>query len=234
MNNTFLNELETIAKSYGADLFGLADISSVLDFICAQGGEHLRKFPYGISIGIRLIDSIVDELDRRNEASVFYTYRTLYNTVNARLDQISFILAKRIQEKGYLAYPVPASQIIDQNKLVGVVSHKLVANLSGLGWIGKNCLLITPEYGPRVRLSTILTNMPLPAGKPIENKCGSCNLCVQECPAKAFTGIKFNPQEPREKRFNALACYKYQRERESKMGDSLCGLCVHICPYGKK
>ncbi len=227
-------ELENLAKSLGADIFGVGDISSTLDFICEQGGEHLRKFSRGISIGIRLLDSIIDELYRRNEASVFYTYRALYNTVNSKLDQITFTLAKYIQNKGYQAYPVPASQIIDQNKLIGVVSHKLIANLAGLGWIGKNCLLITPQCGPRIRLATILTNMPLDSSKPIENRCGDCNLCVQICPVKAFTGVPFNPREPREKRFNAHLCHKYQREREAKMGDTLCGLCVYICPYGKR
>ncbi|MEM0053441.1 MAG: 4Fe-4S double cluster binding domain-containing protein [Nitrososphaeria archaeon] len=234
MDSNYLNYLENLAKSLGANVFGAADISSALDFVCEQGGQHLRKFSYGISIGIRLLDSIVDELHRRDEATVFYTYRALYNTVNARLDQIAFTLAKYIQDKGYLAYPVPASQIIDQNKLIGVISHKLVANLAGLGWIGKNCLPITPKYGPRVRLASILTNMPLYAGTPVENRCGECNMCVQACPAKAFTGVSFRPEEPREKRFNAQLCYKYQREREAKIGDSLCGMCVYICPYGRR
>ncbi|MEM3389743.1 MAG: 4Fe-4S double cluster binding domain-containing protein [Thermoproteota archaeon] len=234
MDDSLTFELENLAKSLGIDIFGVCDISLALDFICEQGGVHLKKFSRGISIGVRLLDSIVDELYKRNEASVFYTYKALYNTVNSKLDQIAFTLAKYIQDKGYLAYPVPASQIIDQNKLIGVISHKLVANLAGLGWIGKNCLLITPKYGPRVRLASILTNMPLYTGTPVENRCGECNMCVQACPAKAFTGVPFRPEEPREKRFNAQLCYKYQREREAKMGDSLCGMCVYICPYGRR
>jgi epoxyqueuosine reductase QueG len=234
MSDLLLNELGGMARSQGADLFGVADISSALDFICNQGGSHLRKFSRGISIGISLINSIVDELHRREEASIFYTYRALYNTVNARLDQIALSLAKRIQDEGYDAYPVPASQIIDHKKLVGVVSHKLIAHLAGLGWIGKSCLLITPRYGPRVRFATILTNAPLASGTPMEDNCGNCSACVEICPVKAFTGVPFNPLESREKRFDAHSCYKYQREREAKMGDSLCGLCVYVCPYGRK
>ncbi|NIO36787.1 epoxyqueuosine reductase, partial [Candidatus Bathyarchaeota archaeon] len=52
-------ELERTAKELGADLFGVADLTVAQDFICKQGGEHLRRFPRAISIGIRLLDAVV-------------------------------------------------------------------------------------------------------------------------------------------------------------------------------
>ncbi len=226
--------LKNCAMNLGADLFGIADLSEAQDFICAQGGDYLGRFQRGISVGIHLLDGIVDGLMRHEDPVSIYTYRGLYNSVNLRLDQIALSLAKIIQNEKYVTYVIPASQTIDNSKLVGAISHKLVANLSGLGWIGKNCLLITPEYGPRVRWATILTDSPLKAGKTIKNECGKCKECVDICPVKAFTGVPFNPSEPREVRFKAHSCRAYSRRREERMGEGLCGLCVYICPYGKK
>ena len=226
--------LEGIAKELGADLFGIADLTIAQDFVCKQGGEYLGKFPRAISIGIRLSDAVVDELYRRHDPAVTYTYTALYNSVNSRLDHIGLLLAKRIQEKSYKAYVIPASQTVDSNKLIGVFSHKLAANLAGLGWIGKSCLLVTPSYGPRVRFATILTDAPLEAGSPIGEKCSDCMKCVNSCPAKAFTGASFNPSEAREARFYAHLCRSYRKKREEKLGEGfLCGLCVYVCPYGR-
>jgi epoxyqueuosine reductase QueG len=233
VETSFQCELENAARELGADLFGVADLTEAQDFVCNQGGEYLRKFPRAISIGIRLMDAVVDELHRHEERSVIFTYRALYNSVNSRLDHIGLLLARRIQKEGFQAYPIPASQVIDNDRLVGTVSNKLAPNLAGLGWIGKSCLLVTPEYGPRVRFATILTDAKLKAGSSIKVRCGECRACVNICPPKAFSGVPFDPKEPREIRFNAHACYDYMKRREQKLGEQLCGLCVYICPYGK-
>jgi len=226
-------QLEQIAKEQGADLFGVADLAVAEDFVCSQGGEHLKKFPRAISIGIHLLDAIIDELYRHEDPTVVFSYKRLYSSVNSQLDHIALLLARRIQEEGYQAYPVPAAQRINSNKLIAVTSHKLVANLAGLGWIGKSCLLITPNYGPRVRLSTIFTDAPLETGYSISEKCAECGACMKICPVKAFTGASFNPSEPRETRFNAHLCESYMNKRREKLGEDLCGLCVYICPHGR-
>ena len=233
VETSFQCELENMARELGADLFGVADLKDAQDFICKQGGEYLRKFPMAVSIGIRLMDAVVNELHRHEERPVIFTYRALYNSVNSRLDHIGLLLARRIQKEGFQAYPIPASQIIDYDRLVGVVSNKLAPSLAGLGWIGKSCLLVTPEYGPRARFATILTDATLKAGSPMKVQCRACKACVDICPPKAFTGVPFDPKEPREVRFNAHACYNYMQRREQKLGEQLCGLCVYVCPYGK-
>ena len=233
---SFKSELEDFACSIGADLFGVADLTdrAAHDHVLWQGGEMLARFPKGISIGIRLVDAVIDELYRHDEPSPIYSYRGLYNSVNSDLDRVTLAIAKRIQEEGYSAYPIPASQTIDDRKLSGAVSHKLLANLSGLGWIGKNCLLITPEFGPRVRLASVFTDALLEAGVPIENRCGDCVDCVEICPPGAFTGVKFDPEEPRDVRFRANMCRNYTRQRAELLGEGICGLCVYVCPKGKK
>jgi epoxyqueuosine reductase QueG len=225
-------ELKIFAKNLGIDFFGVADLTTARDFIRVQGGEHVGRFPRAVSVGMRLLDAVVDELFRHEEPSAICTYRALYNTTNANLDRAALLIAKRIQDAGFKAYPVPTSQTIDPRKLEGTFSHKLAAHLAGLGWIGKSCLLITPENGPRVRLATTLTDAPMEPGTPLPVRCGDCRRCVDVCPVKAFTGVPFNPSEPRDVRFRAHLCNDYSERRARFLGEGLCGLCVYICPYG--
>jgi epoxyqueuosine reductase len=225
-------ELENLARNLGSDLFGISNLETAHDFIETQGGQSVAGFPRAVTIGIRLVDAVVDELCQHEERSVLFTYRGLYSSVNANLDRTALLVGKKIQEMGCKAYPIPASQTSDPTRLQGVFSHKLAAHLSGLGWIGKSCLLITPDHGPRVRLATVLTDAPLKPGAPLASRCGDCNRCVEICPAKAFTGIPFNPSEPRDARFKARLCKEYSDRRAQLFGEGLCGLCVYICPYG--
>jgi len=92
------------------------------------------------------------------------------------------------------------------------------AHLAGLGWIGKNCLLVTPEEGPRVRWTTVLTDAPLQVtGKPMEERCGDCEACIAICPVKAFTGEPFRENESREARFDAGKCNRYFAQMREKV-----------------
>lgn len=102
---SFRAQLDEKARELGADLFGVADLAVARDFICEQGGEYLRQFPRAISIGIRLLDGIVDGLLRHEDRATVFTYRALYNSVNSRLNHIALLLAKRIQDEGFSAFP---------------------------------------------------------------------------------------------------------------------------------
>lgn len=107
--------------------------------------------------------------------------------------------------------------------------------MAGLGWIGKSCLLINPEAGPRVRWTTILTDTPIePTGVPLENNCGACTDCVDNCPVSAFTGKNFRTDEDREVRYDAKKCENYFKSMEDAGKIPVCGLCIYICPIGKK
>jgi epoxyqueuosine reductase QueG len=231
--NLFQEELKGSANKLGIDLFGAADLQKARDYILAQGGEVIASFPRAVSLGMRLQDAVIDELFRHEDPSAIFTYRGLYNSVNANLDIATLLIAKKIQEGGFKAYPIPASQTLSKVKQEGAISHKLVANLAGLGWIGKSCLFVTSDYGPRVRLATILTDAPLEVGRSIPNGCGNCNECIEICPPKAFTGVPFDPSEPRDVRFRVHLCSEYMNLRSNLIGASLCGLCVYICPNGR-
>lgn len=227
--------LEKCAKDEGADFFGVADLSPAHDAILEQGGEIVASYPRAISLGFRLIDPLVDQLPMRRERAVAVSYRLhCYDIINQRLDLLASRLSSVIQRSGYKAFPVPSSARASDEKICAVFSHKLAAHLAGLGWIGKSCLLVTPEVGPRVRWTTILTDALLKPGTPMDTRCGDCHDCVDACPVKAFTGRDFFEAEPREARYDARRCEKYLNGMEASTGYGVCGMCLYICPHGKK
>jgi epoxyqueuosine reductase QueG len=229
----FQDELKQFVQDCDIDFFGVADLTPVQQYILTQNGEHLASFPRAIALGIRLPDAVVDELHRHEDLSAILPYRGIYNSVNNSLDNVALHVAQKLQIAGFKGYPIPASFPFDHTTLTGAFSHKLAAHLAGLGWISTNCMLITPEYGPRVRWATILTDAPFGIGQPIANQCGDCRACVDICPVNAYTGVPFNASEPREVRFDAEKCMEYFKQRAKRVGEMICGLCVYICPYGK-
>jgi epoxyqueuosine reductase len=230
-------QLQQSAMDLGADYFGIADLSPAHEAIAEQGGAELAGYPRAISIGVALLHPIVNQLSRHIERPAAAGYRShCYEIVNTRLDQIVSRLASAVQRCGHRAYPVAASQRVDDKRICAIFSHKLSAHLSGLGWIGKNCLLITPDMGPRVRWASLLTDAPLtPTGQPIEQRCGDCRECADICPVRAFTGESFRAEEPRSARFDAAKCDRYFRKMRDKDPETaICGLCLFTCPYGRK
>lgn len=237
VNYVSLNEsINKLAKQYGISYFGVADLTYAYDAILEQGGPNIAKYPYAISLGIALINDIVDQLPNRSRRDVAVNYKHhAYDIINQRLDITASLISSFIQDKGYNVLPIPASKRYDDERICASFSHKLGAHLAGLGWIGKSCLLVTPDHGPRVRWISILTNAPLiPTSKQMEEKCGECNKCVTICPVKAFTNRSFKKDEPRELRYNARKCEKYFESMKEKEKVSVCGMCLYICPYGNR
>lgn len=236
-------EISKLADSAGIDFIGVADLSPALPFIREMGGDVVDGFPLAVSIGIRLPDPVVDMLPKRFDRAVAVNYRNhAYVTINYRLDVFTSRLAGIIQREGFRALPIPAAErssgdyaLSNDKKIHAVFSHKLAAHLAGFGWIGKSCLLVTPQYGPRVRWSSVLTDAPLKVtGKPIKKKCGKCRECVDICPVKAFKGREFDPKESREMRYDAKRCQDYHHKMETKIGLPVCGMCLYVCPSGRK
>lgn len=225
--------LDEFARHLGADFVGVADLSYARKAVALQGGEKISRYPLAVSIGIILPKAVVDELQFRDEDPyVVLNYQHAYDIINLRLDLLTSKIGSLIQNEGYKALPIPASKRVKDNRICAEFSHKLAAHLAGLGWIGKSCLVVTPEAGPRVRWATVLTDAPLtPTGKPMEEQCGNCTNCVDICPVSAFTGEAFREGDAREVRYDARKCENYLEDTETP---SVCGLCVYNCPHGKK
>ena len=229
------SRIDSVAACSGCDFLGVADLAIAERAIRDQGGDAVAGFPKAVSIGIAVPHAIVDQLPNRADPAVAASYwRHAYDVINERLNMAASQVASVLQRDGYRALPVPASESIDRERLCAVFSHKLAAHLAGLGWIGKSCLLVTPQVGPRVRWISVLTDAPLRAtGGPTEEKCGDCTECVDICPVHAFTGRPFREDEPRSARYDAAKCDEHLAEEESQSGMRVCGLCLYVCPHGR-
>jgi len=229
--------LQKILEDYQIDLFGIADIRKYEDDLISYGGEIVKGYKFGISMGIVLPGSIVDGLKNRfdkNISSLYYTHS--YNIINDRLNIISSVISSFLNKKGYKTLPIPAAERTDLDNAIATISHRMIAYLSGLGWIGKSCLLVTPDFGPRVRLVSVLTNAPLKVtGSIIKQKCNSCIECVRICPVQAITGKNFNTKDARMVRFDFTKCQDYfEKMKKDNSRKPVCGMCLYICPFGKK
>jgi epoxyqueuosine reductase len=232
MNNSAIEELLT---PFQVDYIGYADLSTYQNELYLSGGNIVKEYSCGISIGIIIPNSIVDFLPERSNMDVACQYRIQgYDIINNRLNTIASILASYLNKNGYRTLPITAADR-DSKKTNGIISHKMIAHIAGMGWIGKSCLLITPKNGPRVRFVSILTDAPLKTvNSPIEQKCGTCRECQKICPVNAIIGRNYIQGEEREKRFEYDACYNYFEEMKINQQYSVCGMCLFICPYGRK
>ena len=210
-------ELKKFVKNNGADLFGIANLRNYQnEFIKNKVKKGIDR---GIVIGVRLSSEILEDIEDHPTQEYYHHYRQ----VNMFLDQLALKVTTYIQSKGYRAYPVPASQIKNWEKQTALVSHKHLAFLAGLGWIGRNNLLITPQYGAQVRLVSILTDFPLEYDSPVAQDCGNCVKCISVCPVNA---ISLFPED-----FNHLACFMQLKEfvKMKYVGQYICGICVKAC-----
>jgi len=208
---------------WGASIVGFADLNQMVP----QGWAHLKT---GVSVGVRLSNSIIDEIS--NGPTLTYAHH--YRTTNQLLDSIAIKTTNFLQSLGYEALPIPASQKVDEKNLAGLISHKMIATRAGLGWIGKNALLITPQYGPRIRLVSVLTNAHLRGGRPIiESKCGKCGSCVKACPAGALKGKNWTLNTRREEIMEVNLCHEVTKHNNEDLGETVCGVCVSVCPFGR-
>jgi ferredoxin len=217
-------ELESFARQRGADLFGVADLGAAHDFLVARGGPG-ADFPFAVSMAMCLNDAIVEGHDPDTLPRQSAYWHHVYDVVTPALDALAYDVSRWLAGRRFRAFPVPGSTPYDSERLEGVVSHKLAAHVAGLGWIGKNCLLLTRAFGPRVRLVTVLTDAPLAVSAPIDRRCGRCRVCVDACPVSAFSGTEFAPEQGREVRFDAFKCSEFRRQHA-------CGRCVAVCPVG--
>lgn len=215
----------------GAALVGFARLEG-LDLPGTMG------LPYAISIAYTLPLEVIESL--RNGPT--QTYHSQYKEKNAILNLIGRGVVGLIRSAGYKAHLVEATlEDAGQENYIesfnGTLPHKTAATLAGLGWIGKSSLFISSLYGPRVRLGTVLTDLPLEAGDPVNaGKCGSCRACIKACPVAAIRGREWCVDMGSDGLLDARACRKKALELSAGLGinDSLCGICIWACPVGRE
>lgn len=229
-----------MALEHGWDLCGFADITLHQPYMESYCGEFIRQFPRAISLIIRLSNSAVDSIAEQHRDKILSFHYYNYHAVDYLQDTGTVKIANFIERYGWKAYPVPASYGVYKDRLAGLISHKLVARAAGLGWIGKNGLLITPQFGPRIRLATILTDAPLNTENVniIKPECHNCRICTEACPAHAISGCEFNEDKPGSRLVDVNRCFNFMEKRKEswdiQIDRCVCGLCVAVCPCGKR
>lgn len=191
-----------------------------------------QELPNAISIVVKLSDYVVDEIDGAPTFAYFQHYRA----VNAFLDQAALRIGLLIESLGYRYLPVAASQSIPsaERPYSALISHKAVARMAGLGTIGKSALFLSYRYGPRVRLCTILTDLPLDCVETEEERdvCKGCTRCAASCPAMALRGTLYRRGIERADIIDVAACSNYMKEHFQHIGrGAVCGICMRVCPY---
>ncbi len=218
-------ELKELSIREGADLFGIADADCYLDRV--YQGNKPQEFMEGVRsvviVAVAIPNGAIEPLPKGRAE---YTNTLIAATVTLR--GMSFKIARHLERKGFKASIVPneGSEFgywyADKKTLKADMSVKWAAYQAGLGNYGLNHLLITPEFGPRVRLTAILTDTVLEHGKPslplVNERCQSCQKCIGACPVQA---IHSNGEMHKHK------CSDYMF---SQLGGLRCGLCLKACP----
>ncbi len=221
MSKGLIDQLKTEARGSGISAFGICNLEELQEEYPALlediPGNFTRAFVFGMPVPAGCLEGITD----RPTTAYFHHYRQL----NYILDRFAVNAAIATERNGAKAFAVAASQVTSWHPVAkGHISHRLLAEAAGLGWRGRNNLLVTAQYGSRMRLVSVLTDMPVEAANsPFEMNCGSCRACIAVCPAGA---IKDDPAD-----FDVQACSDKLAEfsRIQFIGQRICGVCVKAC-----
>jgi epoxyqueuosine reductase QueG len=225
-------EVKKLAIRLGADVLGVASADA---FECApmehQPRSVLPDAKSVIVIGMKMLDAQTDILPVGGEYSAASPRQEMFeghNTfISQELDRVGYSIARFLEKKGFKAYHQMASTGgTDPRFLMGLLSLKHMAVQAGLGVLGYSSLLITPQFGPRLRLSAIMTNAEMKPDMPIKKDfCEICQSpCVSFCPANALK----RPGNESQYELNKFACSQYLSTRPT------CSICLKVCPIGNE
>jgi len=215
-------KLKGLASFYGASLVGITEMKD--DYYYSHRGRDPKKYgeeinnllPYGIVFAVEMEESMIDRAPLLPEA-----IEVTKGYVNAAI--IGMIISYYLRELGY-----EARNHMDGNYLAVA---PLVAEAAGLGQIGRHGLLITKEFGSRVRLGAVTTNMPLISDKRqdlgIPEFCELCENCTQTCPGKAIPkGERTEIDGVKRWKISDVDCFSVWK----RVGTD-CGVCLSACPF---
>lgn len=220
------NELKELASSLGAINCGFAFVGDCLP------DDVPARLVNAVSVVYKLSSAVLETITVSPSIMYFQHYRA----VNARLDSICLDICRFIEEKGFSAVPIAASQSRngEEEKYNGVFPHKTAAVRAGMGGIGMNNLFIDAKGGIGVRLATVLTDLPLDVSeKRAPSFCVGCGKCVSACPAGALKGVVWREGLTREDLFDPKKCSDHMKTYKDIGRGAVCGLCMKACPYLK-
>lgn len=190
---------EQIIKDSGADFVYFVDTATLPDDICES---YNCAVLFGKALSKEYISNLIAGRKPKHQE---------FGSTERKMDALAAKLADRLEAEGYKS---------TAKFKFAALPHKTVALRAGLGFIGKNNLLVTKEYGCAVVLGKLLTTVPFEtiSAVPKEPQCGDCNICVNACPTKALHGKTWDIDTTRDEMLTRKLC-------------TCCLECMIRCPY---
>lgn len=222
LENKIISEL----KEHGASLIHFVDVSGL-------SVKQNRGLPNAILFGIRLSPSymrkVMGTTDYVNTMiALNQMQQDEFYLTELKAGELADRIANLLVSEGYRAYSQSDNNLIvtgnwDEENSQTPLPHKTIAVLAGIGWIGKNNLLVTPEYGAALCIGTVLTDAPLHTARPsiAQNKCRTCKKCIEVCQTNALRGRAWMENTLREHIIDIRKC-------------TTCMNCLLYCPYTRK
>ncbi|MDO5675575.1 MAG: 4Fe-4S double cluster binding domain-containing protein [bacterium] len=221
--------LDAWMQARNVPLWGVADLQGFATPTDASGRGFAAALAFALPMDRAVMASI--------QTGPNQAYADLYASVNGRINEISIELAADLRQRGIRALALAASKRTDPVNIRGDFPHKTAATRAGIGWIGRNCQLITRSYGPWVRLGTVFTDFALKEPGPALERsfCGTCTACISACPAGALQGAAWSAGLAREAQLDAQSCDTWKKTHYSRYHKGHnCGICSAVCPHGLK
>lgn len=196
-------EIKEVLLARGVDIVRFVDIS---DLPTHQTQGYKNAIVFCMALSKNFIKDVYHQVPISTDEDEFLEK-------DKKVNELAEWLASYIEQNGYCAYAQSESNHLnngnfDEKSKTTILPHKTIARVSGLGFIGKNNLLITEAYGCGFCMCTVLTDAPLVTeNNPIiEQKCGDCDICRKICPGQAIQGKKWFESGSREDIVDVFKC----------------------------
>ena len=210
-NDDLIHEIKVLARNNGASSIGFTRIKPEWVF-----QNKAIAFENAIVFSMEMDKERMDTAPSKScMKTVMETYRDQGRLANK--------IAAFLRKQGYGAHA--------GHPLMGLALYIPMAQEAGLGWMGLNGIIITPEHGPRVRLAAVFTsieNLPFNDGndhKWVEDYCASCRVCIKKCPPQALYGEPDVHSNGRLTYVDNELCFPYFSDYYG------CSVCVKVCPF---
>jgi len=210
-----ITKIRQILDNYNVGFLRFVDISDL-------SAEVTKGFPTAILFGLPLPADFIRTIN--DNIPVRYN---MFDVLEERMKRIADFITAYIVQQGYRAVSQSDEEQLkrksyDEEIFRSQLPHKTLALRAGLGWIGKNDLCNTYDYGCSISMCSILTDAPFETVKfePAVPKCGKCTACVDVCPTGAISGKMWQPGTDRDELVDTDKCI-------------LCLKCMAVCPFTK-
>lgn len=208
------DELRQFAKSAGADEIGFASVPQEWVF-----KNTAIRYTQAIVLVMQMDKNRMDLAPNPDTAVM------VHETYNA-LGQVSNKIANWLRDRGYAVHA--------GHPLGGMALYPPMAQAAGLGWRGINGLVITPQFGPRVRLAAVfceIENLSVYEGDEhawVLDFCESCKRCIRDCPPDAFYGQPIKHENGLVTVLENSKCFPYFAKYHG------CSICIKVCPFNQQ